>query len=110
YVKYVDPDPRFDQTPQWAEVDQGPESIRPERVRLGYRDNFQDEPVIDSGFGPYALSRLCYETGGIYFTVHPNRRVDQRVRRGEIEPFASRIEYFFDPEVMDKYRPDYVSV
>ena len=36
--------------------------------------------------------------------------MDQRVRRGEIEPFASRIEYFFDPEIMDKYRPDYVSV
>lgn len=109
FVKYVDPDPKFDQTPQWAEVDQGPESIFPERVRVGFRDNYFDEPVIDSGFGPYALSRLAYETGGIYFTIHPNRRVGSRVRREEVEAFASDIQYFFDPEVMAKYRPDYVT-
>jgi len=109
YVKYVDPDPQFDQSPQWAEVDQGPESIMAERVRLGYRDDAYEEPVIDSGFGPFALSRLAYETGGIYFTVHPNRRTDKRVRSEEIEPFAAKLEYFFDPEVMVKYRPDYVS-
>lgn len=109
YVKYVDPDPKFDQSPQWAQVDQGPESLMPERVKLGYRDNFYEEPVMDSGFGPYALSRLAYETGGIYFTVHPNRKFDGRVSRREIEPFASDLEYFFDPEIMSKYRPDYVS-
>jgi len=109
YVKYVDPDPQYDQSPQWAQVDQGPESILPERVRLGFREEFFSEPVIDSGFGPYALSRLAYETGGIYFTVHPNRRVGERVGQSEISPFASRLEYFFDPEIMSKYRPDYVS-
>ncbi len=109
YVKYVDPDPQYDQSPQWAEVDQGPESIMPERVKLGYQNNYFEEPVIDSGFGPFALSRLTYETGGIYFTVHPNRRVGRRVRRGEVDDFASNVEYFFDPEVMVKYRPDYVS-
>lgn len=109
YIKYVDPDPKFDQTPQWAQVDQGPESLMPERVKLGYRDNFYEEPVMDSGFGPYALSRLAYETGGIYFTVHPNRKFDGRVGRRDIEPFASDLEYFFDPEIMAKYRPDYVS-
>ncbi|MFO1064246.1 MAG: vWA domain-containing protein [Pirellulales bacterium] len=109
YVKYVDPDPKYDQTPQWAQVDQGPESLMPERVKLGYRDNYFEEPVMDSGFGPYALSRLTYETGGIYFTVHPNRKFGSRVGRGEIEAFASDLEYFFDPEIMAKYRPDYVS-
>ncbi len=109
YVKYVDPDPDYDQSPQWAEVDQGPESILPERVRLGYRDDTYAEPVVDSGFGPFALSRLAYETGGIYFTVHPNRKLGGRVRKAEIDPFASNLEYFFDPEVMVKYRPDYVS-
>lgn len=109
YVKYVDPDPDYDQTPRWAQVDQGPESIMPERVKLGFRENYYDEPVVDSGFGPFALSRLAYETGGIYFTVHPNRRVGRRIRRGEIDPFAANLEYFFDPEVMARYRPDYVS-
>ncbi len=108
YVKYVDPDPKYDQTPQWAEVDQGPESIMPERVKLGFRDDYYREPVIDSGFGPFALSRLTYETGGIYFTVHSNRRTGRRVRRSEVDPFSSNLEYFFDPEVMVKYRPDYV--
>jgi hypothetical protein len=108
YLKYIDPDPQYDQTPQWAQVDQGPESLLPERVKLGYRDNYYEEPVIDSGFGPYALSRLTYETGGIYFSIHPNRQVGRRVRRNEIEAFAADIEYFFDPEVMEKYRPDYL--
>ena len=109
YVKYVDPDPKYDQTPQWGQVDQGPESLMPERVKLGYRDNVYDEPMMDSGFGPYALSRLAYETGGIYFTVHPNRRFNSRVNKGEIDAFASELNYFFDPEIMAKYRPDYVS-
>jgi hypothetical protein len=108
-VKYVDPDPQFDQTPQWAEVDAGPESLMPEMVRIGFSGNFQDEPVIDSGFGPYGLTRLAYETGGIFFTVHPNRDVNRDVRRGEIEPFASDLRRFFDPNVMARYRPDYLS-
>lgn len=108
-VKYVDPDPQFDQTPQWAEVDAGPESLMPEMVRIGFSGNFQDEPVIDSGFGPYGLTRLAYETGGIFFTVHPNRNVSRDVRRGEIEPFASDLRRFFDPNVMSRYRPDYLS-
>lgn len=109
YVKYVDPDPNFDQTPQWAQVDQGPESIMPERIKLGFRDDYFSEPFIDSGFGPFALSRLAYETGGIYFTVHPNRQLGRRVRRRDIEAFSSNLEYFFDPDQMTKYRPDYVS-
>ncbi|QDT06852.1 hypothetical protein K227x_52730 [Rubripirellula lacrimiformis] len=108
-VKYVDPDPKFDQTPQWAQVDQGPETYLPERVQVGFTGNFEQEPVIDSGFGPYALTRLCYETGGIYFTVHPNRNVNRQVRRGELDAFASDLKYFFDPIAMSRYRPDYLS-
>lgn len=108
-VKYVDPDPSYDQTPQFAQVDQGPESYRLEGVQIGYTGDFANEPVIDSGFGPFALTRLCYETGGIYFAVHPNRNTNRRVSRAELSPFASEIEYFIDPEVMTRYRPDYVS-
>lgn len=108
-VKYVDPDPKYDQSPQWAQVDQGPETIMSERVQVGFSANFQDEPVIDSGFGPYGLTRLCYETGGIYFTVHPNRNVNRQVRRQEIQPFAADLQYFFDPVVMARYRPDYIA-
>lgn len=108
-VKYVDPDPKYDQTPAWAQVDQGPETFMPERVQVGFTGNFEEEPVIDSGFGPYALTRLCYETNGIYFTVHPNRNVSRKVRRGEVSEFASELEYFFDPVAMSRYSPDYLS-
>lgn len=108
-IKYVDPDPKYDQTPQWAQVDQGPESLMPEQVRIGFSGNFQDEPVIDSGFGPYGLTRLAFETGGIFFTVHPNRNVNRDIKRSEIEAFASDISRFFDPVVMSRYRPEYLS-
>ncbi len=108
-VKYVDPDPKYDQSPRWAQVDQGPETFLPERVYVGFTGNFEQEPVIDSGFGPYALTRLCYETGGIYFTVHPNRNVARRVNKREVDAYASDLQYFFDPVAMAPYRPDYLS-
>lgn len=109
-VKWVDPDPRYDQSPQWGVVDQGPETLLPERLRFSFTNSQDEEAAIDSGFGPYSLTRLCYETGGIYFTVHPNRNVYKNVRRGEIEPFSAHIKHFFDPQVMQPYRPDYVSL
>jgi hypothetical protein len=109
YIKYVDPDPKFDQTPQWGQIDQGPETLYPERVRLGYNKNYYEEPSIDSGFGPYAISRLCYETGGIYFTIHPNRKYNERISSRDIEAFSSRMAAFFDPNIMSRYRPDYLS-
>jgi hypothetical protein len=76
---------------------------------LGFKNDYFSEPVVDSGFGPYALSRLTYETGGMFFTIHPNRKTGKRVSRNETELFASDIQYFFDPEVMSKYRPDYLT-
>ncbi len=106
-MKWVDPDLKYDQTAGWGPVDQGPETLDPERLRLGFSGGQDDR--IDSGFGPFALTRLCYETGGIYFAVHPNRDTTRRIRRGEIAAFSSRMRHFFDPIVMRKYRPDYVS-
>ena len=109
-VKWVDPDPEFDQEPQWALVSQGPESIYPERLQLDFTGNFEDLDMIDSGFGPFHLTRLAYETGGIYFAVHPNRTTSRRVRRRETENYSAHLQYFFDPKVMKRYRPDYVSI
>lgn len=106
-VKWVDPDPKYDQTPQWGRVSQGPESLFVERVKLRFMGNDNPDP-IDSGFGPFALTRLCYETGGIYFTVHPNRNVNRSVGRGETAAFSAHLKHFFDPETMRKYRPDYL--
>ena len=108
-VKWIDPDPKFDQTPQWGRVSQGPESLRPERIRIHFSGYREDTAAIDSGFGPFALTRLCYETGGIYFAVHPNRRVGRNVSRRETADSSAHFQHFFDPEIMRKYRPDYIS-
>ena len=74
YVKWIDPDPQFDQRPQWVPVSLGPETLMPERLRLRFLGEGNNEALLDSGYGPYALTRLCAETGGIYFSSHPNRR------------------------------------
>ena len=109
-VKWVDPNPKFDQRPQVALVSQGPESLLPERLQLNFiGSNFRDLEMIDSGFGPYHLTRACYQTGGIYFAVHPNRRRG-RVSFRETEVYSSDLRYFFDADVMKKYQPDYVSI
>lgn len=108
-MKWVNTDPKYKQDAQWGIVEQGPESFRPERIKLEFSGGQKDEDDIDSGFGPYSLTRLCYETGGIYFAVHPNRNVNKAVSKNETAAFSSHLSHFFDPEVMRKYRPDYVS-
>jgi hypothetical protein len=108
-IKWVDPDPQFDQTPQWVPVRQGPESFQPELVKLGFSGDRNEMP-LDSGFGPYSLTRLCYETGGIFFAVHPNRKMDRRVGREETMSMTAHLDFFFDPQTMRSYRPDYLSL
>jgi hypothetical protein len=109
-VRFRDPDPNFDQSERYLPVRQGPETVRPENVQLafigssGRDDEFER---LDSGFGPYALTRLCYETGGIYFSVHPNNS-QVGGRGGRTAMMASTLAYFFDPNVMRSYRPEYV--
>lgn len=105
--KFVEFDPRYQSAEQWAQVDQGPETFYPEVVQVRPKDA-PDEP-IDSGFGPFNLSRLCAETGGVYFAVHANRETKGRVRDGAVAPMASALRYFFDPKVMQAYAPDYLS-
>ena len=105
-IKFVEFDPKYAGGEQWAVVDQGPETLYPELVRTDPRE--AEEP-IDSGFGPFSLSRLCFETGGIYFAVHPNRNTQGRVTDAATAPMASRLRYFFAPEALDAYRPDYLS-
>lgn len=110
YVKWVDPDPKYDQTPQWGRVNQGPETLFPERIKLGFGELEREGPdPMDSGFGPFALTRMCYETGGIYFSVHPSRNVNREVTRDETPTLTAHLKYFFDPQIMRRYRPDYVS-
>jgi hypothetical protein len=110
YVKWIDPDPKYDQTVQWGRVNQGPETLFPERIKLGFGEDEREGPdPMDSGFGPFALTRMCYETGGIYFSVHPSRNVNREVSRDETPALTAHMKYFFDPQIMRRYRPDYVS-
>jgi hypothetical protein len=107
-MKFVEFDPKYDAgDEQWAVVDQGPETLRPEVVRV--RSGRQSDEPIDSGFGPFSLSKLCAQTGGIYFAVHANRGAAGRVNDKDTAPMASRLRRFFDPEVMRQYKPDYLS-
>lgn len=108
FVKWVDPDPNFDQSPQWAPVHQGPESLAPERIKLPFGGREELEEQMDSGFGPFGLCRLTYETGGLYFTVHPNRETGKRIRPWETAAMSSHLGSFFDARVMRNYRPEYV--
>jgi len=106
-IKFVEFDPKFAQEPQWAVVEQGPETLYPEVVRV-HSGRLTDE-AIDSGFGPFSLSKLCADTGGIYFSIHANRGAAGRVDNDQTAAMASQLRYFFNPEVMRDYQPDYVS-
>jgi hypothetical protein len=106
-MKYVEFDPNYAQGQQWVEIEQGPETLYPEVVRV--RSGRLADDAIDSGFGPYALSRLCAETGGIYFRVHANSGMRGRITNEGTAPMSSRLRYFFDPDVMRQYQPDYSS-
>jgi len=111
-VKWVDPDPEYDQSPKRARVNQGPETPRPERLTLDFINGDDDLEQIDSGFGPFFLTRLCYETGGLYFAVHPNRDPNnrRRIRWSDVGDYAAKLSYFFDPDIMRRYQPEYVSL
>lgn len=104
--KYVDPDPNFDQKERWVEITQGPETLYP--MILDLHTLPIDDEVLDSGYGPFGLCSLCSETGGIYFSLHPNRS-DSKLTRKDISPLSSNITKFFDSNVMMRYSPDYRS-
>ncbi len=71
-------------------VDQGPETAMVEGLQLPFwTDRHVELSRMSAGFGPYALSRLCAETGGIYFIAD--------------DTSGPR----FDPAVMRQYSPDY---
>jgi hypothetical protein len=106
HVKWIDSDPNFDQRPQWVPIRLGPESLMPERLKLHFSGS--DGPLLDSGFGPYGLTRLCFETGGLYFSAHPNRVVGREVSGHETVNLAAHFEAFFDANTMRTYQPDYV--
>jgi hypothetical protein len=65
-------------------MQRGPESYLQERVELPFWGvPSGDLQNIASGFGPYALTRLCAETNGLFFITDPGLgKVDLSVMRG----------------------------
>jgi hypothetical protein len=91
----------------------GPESLASERVNLplpvagfGFRGKPTEE-FIESGFGPFALERLCRAGGGAFLPVRP--------AGGSVAGYGGTIfwptgsELRFDTPHLSKYAPDYVS-
>lgn len=86
YVKWTYPDGTIDDEP----VDSGPETVEPEALSIGFwGGRGPDLSRMSSGYGPYGLTRLCKETGGLYFIAHEEAREK------------------FSPAVMRTYQPDY---
>ena len=72
------------------EVDQGPETAAAEGLQIPFwTASSRGLDRMSSGYGPYTLSRLCAETGGIFFIA------DETTGRK------------FDAGVMRQYMPDY---
>jgi hypothetical protein len=89
YMDYTDPKTKYVFLHQ--PVKQGPESAALEQIELPFWYGGPQYEVLEAGFGPYALSRLCAATGGIYFVT----RFDTH-RMG------------FDPARMREYKPDWI--
>jgi hypothetical protein len=84
---------------------EGPETLEPELVDLSFSGSDISFDLMDSGFGPFALEKLCRASGGKYLAL--------RYGAGELgftgiemrwpDPSAPR----FSPERMQPYAPAY---
>jgi hypothetical protein len=94
-----------------SQVRQGPESYFIERIDLAFPSaGFTSESdLLDSGFGPFALSRLCLEAGGTYFACRDFGLTAGSRRIRSTWGGRTRAGYEFDPRIMRRYAPDYVS-
>ena len=94
----------------------GPESRFSERVDIsmalssgyafGARPNLE---LVDSGFGPFSLERLCRAGGGQFFAIRPEADSTYSYRGTQYVYWPTGSELRFDPQVVKKYTPDYVS-
>ena len=91
----------------------GPESLHSERVNLplpvagyGFRGK-PTEDLIESGFGPFALERLCRAGGGAFLPVRPTSGTVYGY--GGMKFWPTGAEVRFETANLGKYAPDYVS-
>jgi len=76
-------------------VDIGPESVVISQVPLPFWFNGPQYEYLSSGFGPYALTRLVRETGGVYFMTNMTTTTG-------LTPFGT-----YDPQALKPYQPIY---
>lgn len=86
-------------------VQVGPESLDKEMIQLDVGNtsgmgSMNGPELIDSGFGPFALSRLAKLSGGAYLIVRNS---------GGFGGFGAGGARRFDSKTMAKYAPDYVT-
>ncbi len=96
YVRWTFKDGKQDD----VAIDQGPESIRMEVVDLPFWGaTGMDLSRMSSGLGPYHLTRVCAETGGLYLITddHRNGRYDFAVMRSYLPDY--RPEKVYEQEV-----------
>jgi hypothetical protein len=75
----------------YAPAERGPESVEVERESLPFWSASGGMfDLMPSGFGPVALTRLCRESGGIYFVMQDSSN------------------FTYDTSTLRAYQPDYV--
>ncbi len=102
-----------------SEPNYGPESIQSERVDIempqlvagdsGRSDasSYVNLDYIDSGFGPFALERLCRSGGGQFLAIRPEGHSDYGFHGGSFWPNGSELR--FESDRPAKYAPEYLS-
>jgi hypothetical protein len=88
-------------------IQQGPESRASEHIELGFWGGMNDYRLVDSGFGPFALERLCRASNGRYIALRPSTTGYSFVGETNTEWPNSGV-WQPDPNAMRKYAPDYV--
>lgn len=89
----------------------GPESLLSERVDIENWNVKKFDAVqtdlVDSGFGPFALERLCRASRGQFFALRPGLGYGYRSVNARVWPNGNELR--FDKSVVSRYTPDYVS-
>jgi hypothetical protein len=89
-------------------IRQGPESRYKEHIELGFWGGMNDFRMMDSGFGPFALEKLCRGTSGRYIAIRPPTS-GYSFAGATVSEWPSSGVWQPDPDVMQKYAPEYTS-
>jgi hypothetical protein len=76
------------------------ESLLPERIRLALPGQQGTVDLVDAGYGPFGLERLCRQSGGKFLRLR-----DVAMMGWEIDPTTGDVK----AELLQRYAPDYVN-